>query len=70
VILDGKLVLQVLSFNTVRAASAETAVELVVVVLAVRLVVENVELGRRKRLGARCADKAGLVVFSCQSSIR
>jgi hypothetical protein len=68
-VLDLELILEVLSLDALLAAAAEAAVQLVVVLLAVGLIVEHVELSRAEGLCARCADEAGLVVFSGQPSI-
>lgn len=69
-VLLGALVLEVLPLDAVAAAAAEAAVELVVVPVAVRLVVEHVERGRREGLLAGRADEAGLVVPPCQPAVR
>lgn len=63
------LLLQVLPLNPPAAAPAQTAVELVVVQLAVGTVVEHVE-GRGSEGGrAGRADEARLVVASCQAAV-
>lgn len=69
VILDLEFVLKILSFDALLTAAAQASVELVVVLLAIRLVLVDVELGRGERLGTGGAYKAGLVVFACQSAI-
>jgi len=43
-IFNGKFIFQVLSFNPLLTASTETAIEFVIMVLAIWLVVENIEL--------------------------
>lgn len=44
-VLDREFVFQVLSLNALLTATTETAVELVVVMLAIWLIVEDIELG-------------------------
>jgi hypothetical protein len=68
-IFNGKFIFQVLPFNPLLAASTETTIEFVIMVLAIWFVVENIELSGRKWLGACCADEASLVVLATQSSI-
>lgn len=69
VVLPRCFIFHVLPFDAPTAAAAKTAVELVVVQLAVGLVVEHVELGRGEWLRARSADEAGLVVLARQATI-
>jgi hypothetical protein len=69
-VLQGSLVLQVLSLDTAGACAAKTAVQFVIVQRAIRLVVEDVELGRAKRLRASSTNETRLVVLSSQSTIR
>lgn len=68
-VLLGGLVLQVLAFDAHAAAAAEAAVELVVVELAVRSVVDDIEGGGREWLRARRADEACLVVSAGKSPV-
>jgi len=58
----GLLGLKVRPFNTTVAVSAQRVVELMVVVLAVRIVVNNVKVGSRERRTAGLADETVLVV--------
>jgi len=58
----GLLGLEVRPFNTTVAVSAQRVVELMVVVLAVRIVVNNVKVGSREGRTAGLADETVLVV--------
>lgn len=70
VMLDLRLVLGKLSLDAAIAAAADAVVELVVMVLAVRSVLEHVKDGRRKRLVAGAANKARLVILAAEPPIR
>jgi hypothetical protein len=69
VVLDREFVFKVLALDSLLAASAKTAIQLVIMVFTIRLVVQDVELGGCERFGACRANKAGLVVFARQPSI-
>lgn len=70
VVLPAPFVLEVLAFDTVVAASAETSVELVVVALAVRSVLVDVEGGGGEGLATGRADETGFMVASRQTAVR
>lgn len=57
-----RICFEVLAFNTAVAGVAQGSVELVVMSLAVRRVLEDVELGCGEGVGTFSADKAVLVV--------
>ena len=62
--------LQILALDTFAATLAHRAVLLVIVLLAIRLVVDDVEIGGREWLFAGLADKALLVPATGQAAIR
>lgn len=68
-VLLGRLVLQVLAFDAVTAATAQTTIQFVIVHLAIRSVIKHVKGRRGKRLLAFEADKARLVIPSGQAAI-
>ena len=61
--------LQVLPLDAAMAAVAQRAVRLVVVLLAVGLVADDVEVGGGEGLGARAAREAGFVPAACQAAV-
>ena len=63
-VFDDELVLQILSLDTLTAAPAQAPVQLVVMLLAVGLVVKNIELSRREGLRTCSTDKTCLVVLA------
>ena len=65
----GTLILEILSFDAITAASTQTAINLVIVSLAVRFVVVNVELGGLEWLATGCAYEARLMVASSKTAI-
>lgn len=64
-----RLGLNILAFNTLAAAVAHRAVLLVVVLLAVRLVVDDVEVSVREGLVAGLASEAGFVPAACEAAV-
>lgn len=67
--LSTRLIFNKLPLDSDSAASTQAAIELVVVLLTVRLVVQNVKLGRGKGVRASGTDKASLVISSSQPPI-
>jgi hypothetical protein len=63
-VLDREFVFEVLPFDTLLTASTDTAVEFMIVVVTVRLILQDIKLGRCKRLRACRADEASFVVFA------
>jgi hypothetical protein len=61
--------LEVLSFNATVAARAQRSIGFVIVVLAVRLIVDDIEIRSSERLLAGTAGEALLVPSACKSAI-
>jgi hypothetical protein len=60
----------ILTLDTAVAAVADGSVLLVIVALAVRLVIDDIEVSSRKRFVTRSTDKASFVPATREASIR
>lgn len=67
--LSARLIFNKLPLDSDSAASTQAAIELMVVLLTVRLVVQNVKLGRGKGVRTSGTDKASLVIPPSQPPI-